>query len=144
MLVLSVLRRAATLTSITAYREYKSFGAGDFDYGNLDLAFRPRNPSIDYIVIHDTEGYWEGVLKLVQDPTYVSWQCSLRSADGQETDVTFVGPVGRPSTEEPPHFDADISGWLAAGQVRDAAWLVPDTESPDGVAVDLTAWRAAG
>jgi hypothetical protein len=68
----------------------------------------------------------------------------LRSADGAETDVTFVGPVGRPSTEDHPHFDADISGWLAAGQVRDAAWLVPDTESPDGVAVDLTAWRAAG
>lgn len=30
----------AALTSITAYREYKSFGAGDFDYGNLDLVYR--------------------------------------------------------------------------------------------------------
>lgn len=61
---------------------YEQYGEGAGDYGNHDLAFRPRNPSIDYIVIHDTEGYWEGVLKLVQDPTYVSWQYSLRSADG--------------------------------------------------------------
>ncbi|WP_294352261.1 TonB-dependent receptor [uncultured Sphingomonas sp.] len=30
----------AALTSITAYREYKSGGAGDFDYGNLDLVYR--------------------------------------------------------------------------------------------------------
>ncbi len=33
----------AALTSITAYREYKSFGAGDFDYGNLDLVYRADN-----------------------------------------------------------------------------------------------------
>jgi len=31
----------ASLTSITAYREYKSGGAGDIDYGNLDIAYRP-------------------------------------------------------------------------------------------------------
>ncbi|MGY1753650.1 hypothetical protein [Blastococcus sp. SYSU D01042] len=67
----------------------------------------------------------------------------LRSADGRETDVTFLGAVGRPSADEHPRFDLDISGWLAAGQARDAAWLVPDTDSPDGVAVDLSAWRAA-
>ena len=29
-----------TLTSITAYREYKSGGAADLDYGNVDLLFR--------------------------------------------------------------------------------------------------------
>ncbi|NTS64891.1 TonB-dependent receptor [Sphingomonas sp. HHU CXW] len=33
----------AALTSITAYREYKSAGAGDFDYGNLDLVYRPND-----------------------------------------------------------------------------------------------------
>lgn len=68
----------------------------------------------------------------------------LRWADGRESDVTFLGPVGRPSADEHPRFDLDITGWLSAGQSREAAWLVPDTESPDGVAVDLTAWRAAG
>jgi hypothetical protein len=52
------------------------------DYGNHDLGNRPESQKIDYIVIHDTEGQWDGVLKLVQDPTYVSWQYSLRSRDG--------------------------------------------------------------
>ncbi|VVS96912.1 TonB-dependent receptor [Sphingomonas sp. EC-HK361] len=31
----------AQLTSITAYREYKSDGAADIDYGNLDIGYRP-------------------------------------------------------------------------------------------------------
>ncbi|WP_086845954.1 N-acetylmuramoyl-L-alanine amidase, partial [Amycolatopsis kentuckyensis] len=52
------------------------------DYGNHDLADRPKSQQIDHIVIHDTEGYWANVLDLVQDPTYVSWHYSIRSADG--------------------------------------------------------------
>ena len=52
------------------------------DYGNHDLANRPKTGKIDYIVIHDTEGTWQGVLNLVQDPTYVSWQYTMRSSDG--------------------------------------------------------------
>ncbi|MFE9017693.1 N-acetylmuramoyl-L-alanine amidase [Streptomyces sp. NPDC007808] len=59
---------------------YEQFGDGD--YGNHDLADRPASQSIEYIVVHDTEGAWEGVLKMVQDPAYVSWQYSLRSTDG--------------------------------------------------------------
>ncbi|MFD7407110.1 N-acetylmuramoyl-L-alanine amidase [Streptomyces sp. NPDC059866] len=59
---------------------YEEFGEGD--YGNHDLGERPASQSIEYIVVHDTEGAWEGVLDLVQDPTYVSWQYSLRSTDG--------------------------------------------------------------
>lgn len=59
---------------------YEEFGDGD--YGNHDLGDRPASPGIDYIVIHDTEGAWEGVLTMVQDPTYVSWQYTLRSTDG--------------------------------------------------------------
>ncbi|UJW33489.1 N-acetylmuramoyl-L-alanine amidase [Saccharothrix sp. AJ9571] len=51
-------------------------------YGNHDKADRPNSQKIDYIVIHDTEGYWNNVLDMVQDPTYVSWHYSLRSADG--------------------------------------------------------------
>jgi hypothetical protein len=51
-------------------------------YGNHDLADRPRDMEIDTIVIHNTEGDWERALELVTDPTYVSWQYSLRSADG--------------------------------------------------------------
>ena len=52
------------------------------DYGNHDLANRPKTGKIDYIVIHDTEGAWQGTLNLVQDPTYVSWQYTMRSSDG--------------------------------------------------------------
>lgn len=59
---------------------YKEFG--DHDYGNHDLGDRPAAQSIKYIVVHDTEGSWEGVLNLVQDPTYVSWNYTLRSTDG--------------------------------------------------------------
>ncbi|ELS50612.1 putative Amidase [Streptomyces viridochromogenes Tue57] len=49
---------------------YKQFGEGD--YGNHDLGDRPTSQDIDYIVVHDTEGAWEGVLTMVQDPAYVS------------------------------------------------------------------------
>lgn len=59
---------------------YEEFGDGD--YGNHDLADRPTSQSIKYIVIHDTEATWDTTLKLVQDPTYVSWHYSLRSTDG--------------------------------------------------------------
>ncbi|MEU9701715.1 N-acetylmuramoyl-L-alanine amidase [Streptomyces sp. NPDC047981] len=59
---------------------YEEFGDGD--YGNHDMADRPASQSIDYIVVHDTEATWDVTLKLVQDPTYVSWQYSLRSSDG--------------------------------------------------------------
>ncbi|WP_030559011.1 N-acetylmuramoyl-L-alanine amidase [Streptomyces aureocirculatus] len=59
---------------------YEEFG--DKDYGNHDKADRPKSQGIKYIVVHDTEGSWEGVLKLVQDPTYVSWHYTLRSSDG--------------------------------------------------------------
>ena len=59
---------------------YQEFG--DNDYGNHDLADRPVSQSIRYIVVHDTEGAWNGVLKLVQDPTYVSWNYTIRSTDG--------------------------------------------------------------
>jgi hypothetical protein len=55
---------------------------GDDDYGNHDQGNRPASQPIEYIVVHDTEGRWEGVLNMVQDPTYVSWQYSLRSTDG--------------------------------------------------------------
>jgi N-acetyl-anhydromuramyl-L-alanine amidase AmpD len=52
------------------------------NYGNHDLGDRPDSQQINYIIIHDTEGHWDGVLKLIQDPTYVSWNYTLRSSDG--------------------------------------------------------------
>ncbi|MEV7320852.1 peptidoglycan recognition family protein [Streptomyces sp. NPDC093970] len=55
---------------------------GDDDYGNHDLGDRPASQGIKYIVIHDTEGAWDGTINLVQDPTYVSWNYTIRSTDG--------------------------------------------------------------
>ncbi|MEV6836586.1 peptidoglycan recognition family protein [Streptomyces sp. NPDC051133] len=59
---------------------YAQFGTDD--YGNHDLGDRPVSQRIKYIVIHDTEGAWDGVLNLIQDPTYVSWNYTIRSTDG--------------------------------------------------------------
>jgi hypothetical protein len=61
---------------------YEQYGPGAGDYGNHDLSDRPHNPKIDSIVIHDTEGSWATTLQLVQDPTYLGWHYTIRSADG--------------------------------------------------------------
>jgi hypothetical protein len=68
----------------------------------------------------------------------------LRHADGQVTDLTFLGAAGTPSAGARWGFDRDIARWLADGSVRQDAWLTPDADAHDGVAVDLTAWLAAG
>jgi hypothetical protein len=68
----------------------------------------------------------------------------LRYADGNEADLTFLGPAGRPGRETHTGFDSSIQRWLGMGQQREAAWLVPDEDAPDGVAVDVSAWVAAG
>jgi len=61
---------------------YESTGPAATNYGNHDLANRPKTGKIDYIVIHDTEGSWQTTLNLVQNPKYVSWQYTMRSSDG--------------------------------------------------------------
>ena len=61
---------------------YQSLGPDPTDYGNHDLADRPQSQKINYIIIHDTEGTWNTVMKLAQDPTYVSWHYTIRSQDG--------------------------------------------------------------
>ncbi|MFI9004333.1 N-acetylmuramoyl-L-alanine amidase [Streptomyces sp. NPDC053541] len=71
---------------------YEEFGDGD--YGNHDKADRPVSQSVDYIVIHDTEADWDTTLRLVQDPTYVSWQYSLRSSDGHVAQHLALKDVG--------------------------------------------------
>ncbi|QKW05135.1 N-acetylmuramoyl-L-alanine amidase [Streptomyces sp. NA04227] len=71
---------------------YEEFGEGD--YGNHDLADRPKDQNIEYIVVHDTEGPWDTTLKLVQDPTYVSWHYTLRSTDGHIAQHVRTKDVG--------------------------------------------------
>ncbi|MGW0708496.1 N-acetylmuramoyl-L-alanine amidase [Streptomyces sp. NPDC002643] len=71
---------------------YEEFG--DNDYGNHDLADRPHSQTVRYIVVHDTEATWDTTLRLVQDPTYVSWHYSLRSTDGHIAQHVKTKDVG--------------------------------------------------
>ncbi|MFF9768913.1 N-acetylmuramoyl-L-alanine amidase [Streptomyces sp. NPDC014636] len=57
----------------------------DSTYGNHDLADRPRDQPIEYIVIHDTEAELASMFQTVQDPTEASWHYSIRSSDGHVT-----------------------------------------------------------
>ena len=63
--------------------------------------------------------------------------------NGQETDVTFLGPVSSSTSAKEitmSEFDTSIQLWLGAGQKRSRRWLVPDEEAAGGVAIDVTAW----
>ncbi|MGY3200237.1 N-acetylmuramoyl-L-alanine amidase [Streptomyces sp. TE5632] len=111
---------------------YEEFGDGD--YGNHDLGDRPASQPIRYIVVHDTEGAWEGVLDMVRDPTYVSWNYSLRSTDGhiaqhvKAKDITWhagnwyvnAGSIGL----EHEGFLAEPDAWYTEAMYRSSARLV--------------------
>ncbi|BFU43324.1 N-acetylmuramoyl-L-alanine amidase [Krasilnikovia sp. MM14-A1004] len=73
---------------------YQQLSADPGDYGNHDLSDRPRNQSIDYIVIHDTEESWATAVRLAQDPTYVAWHYTVRSADGHVAQHVPTRDVG--------------------------------------------------
>ncbi|MGF0115726.1 N-acetylmuramoyl-L-alanine amidase [Promicromonospora sp. Marseille-Q5078] len=65
-------------------------------YGNHDQADRTGEggPSIDYIVIHDTETAYEPSVRLVTDPTYLAWNYTLRSSDGHVANHLEPADVG--------------------------------------------------
>jgi hypothetical protein len=67
----------------------------------------------------------------------------FRFADETESDVTFLGPTGAPGIPSRHGFDRQIRRWLAAGQHREASWLVPDADASDGLAIDVTLWLSA-
>ncbi|WP_411104235.1 N-acetylmuramoyl-L-alanine amidase [Streptomyces sp. cmx-4-9] len=73
---------------------YQKLSEEPGDFGNHDLSDRPNNQKIDYIVIHDTEATYPVTLKLVTDPTYVSWHYSMRSADGHIANHLKAKDVG--------------------------------------------------
>jgi hypothetical protein len=72
----------STVTCQWVPAPYQQTGSGAGDYGNYDLADRPTDETVDYIVIHDTEATWDESLKLVQEPTYLGWHYTVRSSDG--------------------------------------------------------------
>jgi len=53
-------------------------------YGNHDIADRTGSggPTLRYIVIHDTEGSYDGSVALAQDPSFLAWNYTVRSSDG--------------------------------------------------------------
>ncbi|NES15889.1 MULTISPECIES: N-acetylmuramoyl-L-alanine amidase [Micromonospora] len=61
---------------------YEKYGPGAGDYGNHDLGARPAQQKIEYIVIHDTEGYFGPSVNLVKRADYLGWHYTLRSVDG--------------------------------------------------------------
>ncbi|MFF5342233.1 N-acetylmuramoyl-L-alanine amidase [Streptomyces althioticus] len=123
---------------------YEEFGDGD--YGNHDLGNRPASQRIRYIVVHDTEGAWEGVLDMVQDPTYVSWQYSLRSTDGhiaqhvKAKDVAWhagnwyvnAASIGL----EHEGFLTDPDAWYTEAMYRSSARLVKYLSDRHGIPLD--------
>ncbi|WP_414720641.1 N-acetylmuramoyl-L-alanine amidase [Streptomyces sp.] len=71
---------------------YRDLGGGD--YGNHDLGDRPNTQTIDTIVIHDTEGYWNTAMSLVQNPDYLAWHYTVRSVDGHVAQHVQTKDVG--------------------------------------------------
>ncbi|MEO3848261.1 N-acetylmuramoyl-L-alanine amidase [Streptomyces sp. B8F3] len=66
---------------------------GEPDYGNHDKARRPHDQRIRYIVVHDTEGGYDGSVQSVLDPEFVSWHYTLRSSDGHVAQHVRTGDV---------------------------------------------------
>ncbi|MCX4767459.1 N-acetylmuramoyl-L-alanine amidase [Streptomyces sp. NBC_01275] len=123
---------------------YEEFG--DDDYGNHDVADRPTSASIRYIVVHDTEGGWEGVLNMVQDPTYVSWNYTLRSTDGHIAQHVKAKDVAWHSGNwyvnsksiglEHEGFLAAPDSWYTEAMYRSSARLVTYLAAKYGIPLD--------
>ena len=63
-----------------------TYGQGPLDYGNYWVMDRPKELSIRYIVIHDTEESYQEAVKRFQDPrSNVSAHYTIRSNDGHVT-----------------------------------------------------------
>lgn len=123
---------------------YEEFG--DHDYGNHDLGDRPASQRIRYIVVHDTEGRWEGVLNLIKDPTYVSWNYTLRSTDGHIAQHVKAKDVawhagnwyinGASVGLEHEGFLANPDAWYTEAMYRSSARLVKYLANRYGIPLD--------
>ncbi|MEV6056599.1 peptidoglycan recognition family protein [Streptomyces sp. NPDC052107] len=119
---------------------------GNDDYGNHDLGDRPVSQAIKYIVIHDTEGAWDGVLNLIQDPTYVSWNYTIRSTDGliaqhvKAKDVAWHAGNwdinARSVGIEHEGFLANPDAWYTEAMYRSSARLVKYLAGKYGIPLD--------
>ncbi|MFI9392727.1 N-acetylmuramoyl-L-alanine amidase [Streptomyces bauhiniae] len=134
--------RSVSCVSVPA--PYEEFG--DNDYGNHDLGLRPAAQRVKYIVIHDTEGGWDGVMNLIQDPTYVSWNYTIRSTDGliaqhvKAKDVAWHAGNwdvnARSVGIEHEGFLTDPDAWYTEAMYRSSARLVKYLSRAYGVPLD--------
>ncbi|WP_030419180.1 N-acetylmuramoyl-L-alanine amidase [Streptomyces sp. NRRL F-5065] len=123
---------------------YQELG-GD-DYGNHDLGDRPASQRIRYIVVHDTEGTWDGVLNMVRDPSYVSWNYTLRSTDGHVAQHVKAKDVAWHAGNwyvnahsiglEHEGFLAEPDSWYTEAMYRSSARLVAYLAGRYGIPLD--------
>lgn len=59
-----------TIRCVVAPAAYQSNGGNVADYGNYDIANRPRDMKITSIVIHDGEGSCQDIVDAFKDPTH--------------------------------------------------------------------------
>lgn len=65
------------------------------NYGQYDIGNRPQQQQIEYIVIHDAEGYFDSTVRGGQNPRWgASWHYTMRSADGFTAQHIKVKDVG--------------------------------------------------
>ena len=115
------------------YKKYTGEN-GEPDYGNHDRTRRPASQRIDTIVIHDLEGRYDRAMKLVKDPSRVSWNYTLRSSDGHTTqhvrnrDVSWHAGNwdinARSIGLEHEGFLAEPDAWFTEAMYRSSARLV--------------------
>lgn len=117
------------------------------NYGNHDLADRTGagGPKLKYIVIHDTEGSYSSALALVQDPTYLAWNYTIRSNDGQVAQHLDAKDVGWHAGNWYTNMHAigiehegkgGTSGWYTEAMYESSATLVKYLAHKYGIALD--------
>ncbi|WP_435797571.1 N-acetylmuramoyl-L-alanine amidase [Streptomyces avermitilis] len=118
----------------------------DGQYGNHDLADRPRDQKIEYIVIHDTEAILPSMLRTVQYPTEASWHYSIRSSDGHITQHVRTKDVAWHSGSqfvnarsigiEHEGFLTQPDAWYSEAMYRSSARLVRYLAKKYGIPLD--------
>jgi N-acetyl-anhydromuramyl-L-alanine amidase AmpD len=117
------------------------------NYGNYDLASRPSDMKIDYIIIHDTEGSYDGAISTFQNPaSYVSANYVIRSSDGAVTEMVPPGDVAWGAGNwyvnmhainiEHEGFAAQGATWYTEAMYRSSAALVRYLAHEYGIPLD--------
>jgi hypothetical protein len=126
---------------------YQLDSADKTDYGNYDLANRPSDMKVRYLVIHDNEGYYNGTISWFQNPqAYVSAHYELRSVDGHVTQMVQTRNVAWQAGNwyinmhsvgiEQEGFAAAGATWYTEALYRQSAKLVRYLAQKYGIPLD--------